>query len=456
MLKLKRLKINKFRHVVPTELVFDDRYNVPLGINGSGKTTLLKLISACLRSDFSEYKAEEIDVEYELSATGDRFVVGVTGRRGDAPSWPQGLPGQGDLTPPEQAAERPIDFSVIVLVSLAAGTTFRIVVGEGQFRVSLKDEAVEVSRPGWRPITAGPFLAQLMGDSMVALAQSQRRLLQRVPIKDLVAARAAYRFDESLELLLDLLGTGGSPLGGPVSVLMQVSLGDDGRTRSIGGTGPLSPRTFLWASERQLEELTISGKMTFRSDDTEGVGAAPTADPHPNFLDSFARIAGFANAELALRVLQSEARDLGRTFLLGAATFRFVTKRGDSVSHELLSYGQKRLLSFLYYVACNDAVVVADELVNGLHHAWIGACLDAIGERQAFLTSQNPILLDFLPPTSPEEAARRFIRCVLEEREGRDVMVWRNLTPDEASELCKQYAVGIQQLSELLRVNGLW
>src|SRR5687767_12737351 len=78
MVKLKRLKISKFRHVEPTELVFDDRYNVPLGINGSGKTTLLKLISACLRSDFSEFGDEEFSVEYAWDANGWAITVIAT------------------------------------------------------------------------------------------------------------------------------------------------------------------------------------------------------------------------------------------------------------------------------------------------------------------------------------------------------------------------------------------
>lgn len=179
-------------------------------------------------------------------------------------------------------------------------------------------------------------------------------------------------------------------------------------------------------------------------------------EARPSFVAAFLKATMLPDGHATLETIES--RPSGEPFLLrlGDLSFRFRTKGGGSIGHDLLSYGQKRLLSFLYYVACNDTFIVADELVNGLHHAWIEVCLDAIGERQAFLTSQNPILLDFVPPTSPEQAERRFIRCVLEEREGRDVMVWRNLTPDEATELCKQYAVGIQQLSELLRVNGLW
>jgi len=68
---LRRLKINRFRHVAPgTELEFSDRYNVLLGKNGTGKTTLLDLISMVLRSDFSSLRGEEFDIEYELEGEG--------------------------------------------------------------------------------------------------------------------------------------------------------------------------------------------------------------------------------------------------------------------------------------------------------------------------------------------------------------------------------------------------
>ena len=66
--RLERLKIHKFRDVVPgTELRFSHGWNVVLGRNATGKTTLLHLISMALRGDFTALRGEEFDVEYELS-----------------------------------------------------------------------------------------------------------------------------------------------------------------------------------------------------------------------------------------------------------------------------------------------------------------------------------------------------------------------------------------------------
>ena len=101
-------------------------------------------------------------------------------------------------------------------------------------------------------------------------------------------------------------------------------------------------------------------------------------------------------------------------------------------------------------------MLIADELVNGLHHEWISACLDEIGERQAFLTSQNPLLLDFLRFDSVEQVRRTFILC---ERASNDVgtqLIWRNLTEDEAESFFLAYQTGIQRVSDILLTKGLW
>src|SRR6188508_3296367 len=71
MLKLKRLRIDKFRNVTPgTELRFSDGFNVLLGQNGTGKTTLLELISMVVRSNFDKLAREEFAVEYEIENAG--------------------------------------------------------------------------------------------------------------------------------------------------------------------------------------------------------------------------------------------------------------------------------------------------------------------------------------------------------------------------------------------------
>jgi recombinational DNA repair ATPase RecF len=68
VVKLKRLKIKRYRDVEPCDLRFSDRFNVLLGPNGAGKTTLLDLISKVLRTnlgDTSDPSAIEIELTYD-------------------------------------------------------------------------------------------------------------------------------------------------------------------------------------------------------------------------------------------------------------------------------------------------------------------------------------------------------------------------------------------------------
>jgi energy-coupling factor transporter ATP-binding protein EcfA2 len=445
MLKLKRLTIKKFRHVEPTELVFDDRYTVPLGLNGSGKTTLLKLISACLRSDFSAYKDEEFHVKYAFEVDGATFTV-------DARNEFE----QVDPTPP--SPKRPAGFelpsrlrsSASMILERTDYDPFEMRLHDGFIVLAPREKPpsdTALPRPAKMPIE-GAFLAQALFGAypeLDAIKAWQNDGVRGFPW-DLLQASQCYRFDESLETLSALTGVAGASGDAPPTTGAELlfSRNSDKETRPFMASIAFLPEELRSSLTQEPTPADVTeGSIKHESDQV-------------TFLRTFVRAAGFSSGKLRINLARSDNGGTWRTFSFKGVAFRFQTANGSALTHELLSYGQKRLLSFLYYVACNDSVVVADELVNGLHHAWIEVCLDAIGERQAFLTSQNPLLLDFLPPASPEEAQRRFIRCVPEERDGRDVMVWRNLTPDEAKELCTQYNVGIQQLSELLRVNGLW
>jgi energy-coupling factor transporter ATP-binding protein EcfA2 len=129
---------------------------------------------------------------------------------------------------------------------------------------------------------------------------------------------------------------------------------------------------------------------------------------------------------------------------------------GSVIRHEDLSYGQKRLLAFYYYLAASPMTVIADELVDGLHHLWIDEAITAIGDRQAFLASQNPLLLDHLEFDSAEQVASTFITCRAE-RVGDDKrMSWSNMSTYDAERFFRAYEVDVQHVSEILLSKGLW
>ena len=116
---------------------------------------------------------------------------------------------------------------------------------------------------------------------------------------------------------------------------------------------------------------------------------------------------GFKDARLEMRL----RRGTRETLNFSDFRFMFEDHDGSVTRHDNLSYGQKRLLAFYYYLAASPLTVIADELVDGLHHLWIDAAITAIGDRQAFLASQNPLLLDHLEFDSAEQVASTFVTC---------------------------------------------
>jgi hypothetical protein len=147
---------------------------------------------------------------------------------------------------------------------------------------------------------------------------------------------------------------------------------------------------------------------------------------------------------------------LGQVLRFGDFRFMFEAHDGSVIRHDDLSYGQKRLLAFYYYLAASPITVIADELVDGLHHLWIDTAITAIGDRQAFLASQSPLLLDHLEFDSAEQVASTFITCRTD-RVGDDKrMSWSNMSAHDAERFFRAYQVDVQHVSEILLSKGLW
>lgn len=131
---------------------------------------------------------------------------------------------------------------------------------------------------------------------------------------------------------------------------------------------------------------------------------------------------------------------------------------GTEIDSRWFSFGQKRALALVFWRHQSRAsgIVVIDEVVNGLHHDWIDQILALIGDRQAILTSQNPLLLDRMEFESVEDVVRKLVLCSTEIVEGQEMMVWRDPTPAEATDIFQPCELGIQHVGEILRTHGLW
>lgn len=443
MVKLKRLKIDQFRNVTPgTELRFRDSFNVLLGKNGTGKTTLLNLIVSVLSWNFEPLLGLPFSIEYDLEALGAQAKVRLRNK----------LVGGGTPLDPGLTAETQGLFEgTLLAASYRYESSGEITLsGEGLDREQvLKFVGSKLSLCK----ADGSLVTEWSSPAPIAGTQTIRNIGQLLLLQPLdgnaglgsvvkvLALRIwghtiqlLQRFDESLEYLNRITRL--------ERAFVAVAFGDPGQYAvdfHNGGSGNIATRI-----QRQLRETPDADEVS--------VGTSPQG---AEFLERVIQLLGFQSAKLRL---QRTARRTEPQEIIEFGNMRFdFTKRDRSIiNHSQLSYGQKRLLSFYYYLACSPACVVADELVNGMHHEWIEACLEDLGERQSFLTSQNPLLLDYLGFESTDEVRSSFVLCRSEQQGERETLRWENMTAEDAEGFFGAYQVGIQHVSEILRTRGLW
>lgn len=423
-LRLRRLKINAWQNVWPgTELRFGDGVHALLGKNGTGKTTLLKLVSMCVRGNFEELGQQVFDFEYELIAGDARVDVHVGQEKASGfEGAPQELFKQELRVSLLRAGAEPVTVTV-------RGGAVVVDTGTGE------PEPFEISLSPYRPFLAltVPLLRRERG------AQSVPPLWLVSLSEGLHSASGAYRFDEMLGILRCIEGLPAEDASAPPGLVIHAMLGE---RMPMLINHPLMP-------------AELGGRIlrTASPEDTRlRLGAADLP-----FLRTYAEKCGFKSVEMALSRSEKRQSEGGGTALTyEKASFSIKLNEVDEIEHDKLSYGQKRLLSLLYYTACNPSIVIADELTNGLHHEWIAACVEELEKRQSFIATQNPLLLDYLPIRSAEDAASSFIQCRVVKRDGREWMEWQNTSREKAEWFWQSYQAGVQYISEILRTEGLW
>ncbi|SEL06356.1 AAA domain-containing protein, putative AbiEii toxin, Type IV TA system [Stigmatella aurantiaca] len=412
MPKLTKLSINTFRNVVPTTLEFRPGINIVLGKNATGKTTLLRLLSTITGAPDVALQDDLLDVKYCILGDSLSFDHQIIRTRNTEPTLDPEL---NQLLRETFTSIHPIDSFTF---EKNGAVVFRANVHPTEITIE-KEERQSIIRRTDRlePLTALWLAIARMhkdapGDALTS-AISQEIFS--------ASSLGGGRMDESLEYWNNLLG---------LNLTME---GDHTQSTLASWDHPSSFR-------RLSDSLPLKGnKLSF-----------PVA-----FLDVATRILGYDSATAHFDVEHLRPGTGQQAIRLSNLRF-FFKSAGEEFSHAFLSYGQKRLLSFFAYADTWKTMLIADELVNGLHHEWISACLTEIGDRQAFLTSQNPLLLDFLRFESADEVRRAFILCERTSNEAGAQLVWRNPSEEEADSFFSAYQTGIQRVSDILFTKGLW
>jgi energy-coupling factor transporter ATP-binding protein EcfA2 len=426
-MRLTRLKIDNYRNVAPgTELHFSDKFNALLGKNGTGKTTLLKLIAMVVADGLAPLREQRFDLTYTLAFADADLDVHVQNSRLRVKTLEPHFAWSYEIT--FKAHDDP------ALYQITAKSTPPLLA------YSIDGSVVPASTLSLTSPFEGKFLSDALSLLSGADIPAQRTLAGTSLKMRRNAARG--RFDETLGGFEAMTDTDHQPaLGGPPSARVAFLRSKDGA--SLGYWSMFVPEGL----SEKIDEHDRDPPETIRL----------TGADLP-YLHKSVEIMEFSAAEMLLRRRgkQIDEFDGGESIIYGGFEFNFTLDDGEIIRHDELSYGQKRLLSFFYYAAANPDIIIADELVNGMHHAWVEACLNEIVERQSFLTSQNPLLLDFLFFDSVKEVEESFILCTMEKHDGRGHFVWKNLTPESAARFYRAYEAGIQHVSEILATKGLW
>lgn len=422
-LRLRSLKVHEFRDVRPgTELSFGDGFHLVLGKNGSGKSTLLKLLGAVSVLDFSDSFFAETPFHLEASLAVGQVSLHAEIRRTFEPQRVTTVSDEYTGQPPRDEVE----FTVGVehagtpfcrWIRARSGEDVRLFTADPR---SSKDEGVPVNQSGLvNPLRLSVAIALSLG-APVTIDGSDRVHPKAWPAYVRVALYpgTGAPFDESLGGLASMADE-------RLSVMFW---------KKVCTPTPWFPRTLGFEAKGEPITLELSGDALLKA----VIGQL-----------------GFDSA----RAYFGPGASVSNGWRYSAPSFQFF-RRGVAVRrHDQLSFGQQRLFSFAWYLACNPDLAIADELVNGLHSDWIDWCVEALGDRQCFLTSQNPILVDMLPFSSEEEIRHGIILCESIHDAARDVneLCWRQLDERESDLIARALQQSrLDLLSDLLRALDLW
>lgn len=420
MIRLRSLLVHRFRQMAAgSKVMFSSGSNLLLGMNGAGKTTLLDLLVCVIRGEFSALLPYGLDVVVELMI--DDPLEGAQSLSMRIHFDPDSPDDDGDVEP-RWAVE---------------GRAASERLGELQFEVTSQDPRVRFG-----DVTSERRLRWPSQSIAEALHLAWSSVARAWPEP---ARSAAGTLFASWWLQTRNLGR----------------LAEDLQTWSavVDGVAPSSP-TLVPPTALSVDDAeTWYGHPLRPLELAHGWRDAEPTFSSPSFLQRFQAELGITDLSIRPR-LQREATARSGRRLRGYLGMDLRLRWPDQsvTRQDALSFGQKRLFAILYVLASlPDCVVLADELVSGLHPELVELSLETIGDRQAILASQDPLLFDQVGFSSAEHVAESLVICKvgLNERNER-VYTLRNPSAEEAWSFYRTYALGTRPVSEILRTMGLW
>jgi energy-coupling factor transporter ATP-binding protein EcfA2 len=435
-MRLTRLKIIRHRWCAPTELILGAKRQLVLGKNGTGKTRLLELIAKVCRAVPKELLEEPLEVEAEFVGPHSKILLTIKSTRESSGAEP-GLGGRGDRA----AHVSKLDLRAVIDFSGERPATYEMAGDESSCWMVTPVERLIVEVPRMRVVTINERDRFAWGGSDLGVMHWLERFLMysrpgideqsRDDFWESLLFGWFHRYDEQL---------------GTFNVLMSGTV----------------KQTMYDDSDAGSYFTGIPGFTDDPGDEFDLTGEKPKASKAfgvlPDYLSRAGKMLGYERGGLDMREAEviDEHPDYEVTF--DSPRFYFYTGVGQTKFFEQdLSFGEKRVLSFMAYLNANPHIIIADELMNGLHHSLGVALLDEIGDRQAFLATHEPVLMDNIDFQSADELRRSLIHCERNPDPKGPPFIWSQIDETKAARIFHQYDVAsIKHGHELLQDWGIW